>query len=368
MGEGRVLQLLGPSTGGIRRHVAALSDALEARGWEVQLAGPSATLAALEPRRARSVVVPIPAGLRPVEALEAVLAQQRAQQSVDLVHAHGYKAVWVASLARHHPPLVLTVHNALLPGQGGVGRAVLGALQRVAARRADAVIATSADLVAVRGRSGAGADEVRVIPPFGPRPVVAVDAAEARAQLGVAPYVPLVVGIGRLHRQKAWSTLVVAAATLRTTVPDVQVLIVGEGPERHDLEGEIAEAGLDQLVRLAGPVANSGDVLAAADVLAVPSAWESGPLVVAEAMALGRPVVATPVGFVPDLIDDGRTGRIVPIGDPPALAEALAAVLQDPVAAEALGAAGRRRVAEVLDPDRLVAEVEAVYRSVLRRR
>jgi glycosyltransferase involved in cell wall biosynthesis len=207
-----------------------------------------------------------------------------------------------------------------------------------------------------------------VIPPVGPRPVVTLGADDARARLGVEPDVPLVVGIGRLHRQKDWLTLVAAAGPLQARVPDVKVVIVGEGPERHELERQVVDGGLGRVVRLAGPVETAGDVLAAADVLAVTSVWDSGPLVVAEAMALARPVVATPVGFVPDLVDDGRTGRLVPIGDPAALADALADVLKDPVAAAALGVAGQRRVTEVLDPDRLVAEVEAVYRSVLHRR
>jgi glycosyltransferase involved in cell wall biosynthesis len=105
--------------------------------------------------------------------------------------------------------------------------------------------------------------------------------------------------------------------------------------------------------------------LAAADVVVVTSVWESGPLVVSEAMALGKPVVSTPVGFVLALIDDGETGRVVPIGDARATAAALAAVLGDRAAAARMGRAGQLRVAEVLSPGPLVADTIDVYRSTL---
>ena len=147
-------------------------------------------------------------------------------------------------------------------------------------------------------------------------------------------------------------------------------VIVGEGPDREDARAarRATPAWTGPSVRLAGPSANPADVLAAADVVVAPSVWESGPLVVAEARGLGRPVVATPLGFVPDLVIDGETGWIVPVGDAAALAKAIDDVLADPGAAGAVGEAGRRRVAEVLDPDRLIGEVEAVYRAALRRR
>ena len=109
--------------------------------------------------------------------------------------------------------------------------------------------------------------------------------------------------------------------------------------------------------------------LAAADVVAVPSLWESGPLVVAEALLLGRPVVSTPVGFVPELIDDGRAGGLlVPIGDAEAMASALTRVLADPEEGRRLGEQGRSRVGEQLDPDRLVDAVVARYEAAGARR
>ena len=110
-----------------------------------------------------------------------------------------------------------------------------------------------------------------------------------------------------------------------------------------ELTGLIRAKGLEAVVALAGPSDNAPDELAAADVVVIPSVWESGPLVLAEALTLMRPVVATPVGLVPECIREGESGRIVPIGDARALADAVAALLADPAAAARHGRGRPRR-------------------------
>jgi UDP-glucose:(heptosyl)LPS alpha-1,3-glucosyltransferase len=120
-------------------------------------------------------------------------------------------------------------------------------------------------------------------------------------------------------------------------------------------------------VHVVGPTPDAAGALAAADVVMVASVWESGPLIVTEAMELGRPVVATPVGFVPELVVDGRTGRIVAGGDAGALAAAVADLLLAPEHAAALGEAGRERVSGWLDRGAAVDAVVAVYEAVRRR-
>jgi glycosyltransferase involved in cell wall biosynthesis len=362
MGEGRVLQLLGPSTGGIRRHVAALRDGLVARGWEVVVAGPKGVLDDLG---GTDAVVGVPAGLDPVATVRAARELRPLLDGADLVHAHGWKAAGVvaaiAAVARQRPPLVLTVHNTALPGSGPLARAV----ERVLPGRADAVITTSVALgeaLSPRVRP----DRLHVILPVSTPVAPDRSVAEVRSGLGVPLGGPLVAGAGRLHRQKGWPTLLDAAARWRSSRPDIRVVLQGTGPMEGELRQRIGVLGLADTVELVARTDGVADLLAAADVVVVPSVWESGPLVAAEALALGRPVVATPVGFVPALIDDGVTGRIVPIGDAAALAAAVARVLDDPVTAQAMGRAGAARVAEVLDPDVLVDAVEAVYRATRR--
>lgn len=344
MSPGRVLQLLGPSTGGMRAHVMALRARLRTRGWTVTTAGPSGVLDGLD----HVVDVGTPLGL-----VRGWSALRRAAVGVDVVHAHGQKAGWLAAGARLRAPVVVTAHNVVLSDALFRRR-----LEAALPARVAEVIATSQ---AVAARLGTD----RIIPPFGPDPVVARSRHDVRAALGVGDEQPLVVTVARLHPQKGLDTLLDAVASIVAAVPGLAVAVIGEGPLAAELHRRRAVLNLETVVRLPGARPHAIDELAAADVVAIASVWESGPLVASEALALGRPLVSTPVGFVPDLVDDGHSARLVPVGDAPALAAAVRELLADPGAAAALGAAGQRRVAEHLDPDRLVDAIEATYASVL---
>lgn len=360
-GRGRVLLLLGPSAGGVRRVVAHLATGLAQRGWEVTTAGPAGVLAGLCHQDA---VVAVPDGARPGAARRARRQVAALSARADLVHAHGLKAGWLAASLRTRPPLVVTLHNVVLDRAGGPATPLLRGLERRLPSRVDRVVAVSAELA---GRVADAGGEAAVIPPVAERPSPRRGPGEVRADLGVTAGEPLVVSATRLHAQKDLGTLVRAAARLRSQVPGVRVVVCGEGPERAALAGLIEALGLGETVLLAGWRDHVADDLAAASVVALSSTWEGSPLAVAEAMYLGRPVVATAVGAVPELVEHGRTGLLVPPGDPGALAGALAELLGDPARAEAMGAAGRERVASRLDPERVLDDTEAVYREVLAR-
>jgi glycosyltransferase involved in cell wall biosynthesis len=362
---GRVLQLLGPSTGGIRRHVVELSRRLPDHGWTATIAGPAGVLG---DHGRLDHIVAVPSGPTPrlVSARRALRAAVAAT-GADVVHAHGLKAGWLATLAKLPVPVVVTVHNVVLDEAAGRSAGVLRALEVRLPARVAAVIAVSSG-IAERFAGLAGADRIRTIRPVGPAPEPRRPSDKVRTDLGVTPGSPLVVTVARLHPQKDLPTLVHAAAWLRDRVPGVRVVVVGEGPDRLALTELITRLHLEDTVLLAGPSDDAADELAAADVVAMCSRWESGPLVVAEALTLGRPVVATPVGFVPELIDDGVSGRLVPVGDADALAGALGdALTDDPAHAAAAAAAGRAAVERILGPDRLVGDVAHVYDEVTHR-
>jgi glycosyltransferase involved in cell wall biosynthesis len=335
-----VLQLLGPSTGGIRRHVAWLTQRLVERGWSVRTAGPAGVLDGLW---AQDAVVAVPRGRA---------ALSRAATDVDLVHAHGLKAGYLASTLRPHRPLVVTVHNVVLDEAAGRAAPVLRALEGWLPRRVDAVIAVSDE---IGRRFGAGPD-VHVIPPAGPAPVVVRGRDEVRRELGIGDGERLVVVVARLHPQKDLPTLFDAVAPLER----VRVVVFGEGPDAESLR-----ATAPSNVVLAGSRDSVADEIAAADAFVVSSRWESGPLVLVEAMTLGRPVVTTDVGFASTVVHDGDTGRLVPVGDVAALRAAITAVLADPDDAAAMGERGRLAVTRTFHSDALVDRIEAVYRSVL---
>ena len=355
MSGGRVLLLLGPSTGGIRAHVGALAEALEARGWEVGVAGPAGVLDGI---RALDHVVPVPAGIAPGPVVLGRRALRRAAPGYDLVHAHGLKAGWVAVLSALEVPLVVSVHNLVLDDVAGRTAPLLRVLEAGLIGRADATIAIS-DEVARRFTGVPGAARLTTVAPLGPAPVVRAAPADVRAELGVPPGGHLVVTAARLHPQKGLVDLVEAAGLLRSRVDGLRWVVLGEGPQRAQLEALVAARDLADVVVLPGSRPTVADELAAADVVAVTSRWESGPLVVLEALALGRPVVATSVGLVPDVVGPS-VGRVVPVGDPGAMADALAEVLAAPPSVRA-GLLGADRYG----PERLVPPVEAVYREVL---
>lgn len=344
--SGRVLQVLGPSTGGIRRVVGALDAGLRELGWDVRNAGPPGVLDGVCEQHA---------DVRWWDTR----ALRRLLDGVDVVHAHGLKVGWVLATMRRRPPLVVSVHNLVLDEAAGRLAPALRTMESALPRLADATIALS-DEVARRFSGLTGADRVRVIPPAALPPERSQTADEVRSAWGVGADERLLVSVARLHPQKGLATLLDAVERL----DHVRLLVVGAGPDEASLTTEIGRRRLP--VVLTGQLPSAADVLGAADAVVVPSVWESGPLVLVEAMLLGRPVVSTPVGFARDLVVDGETGRLVPVGDAASMADALRDVLADPDAARAMGEAGRRQAADRHSVPAMAAATAAVYRSVLR--
>lgn len=360
MAEGsaaRVLLLLGPSAGGIRRHVALLRDGLEDRGWAVTTAGPPGVLEDLG-----GVDHEIPVGWSPAVFPLAVRRLRAAASGVDLVHAHGLKAGALTVAARIRPR-VLTVHNVVLDESAGHFAPLLRRVERALPQAVEHTIPVSDEIA--RRLGIAHAPTTTVIVPAGPLPVQTRRRSEVRSALGIDDATPLVATAARLHPQKDLGTLLAAVATLHRHRPDVRVVIAGGGPSETELQDTRDRLGLAGVVDFLGPRSDVPDVLGAADVVALSSVWEGSPLVVAEAMLLGRPVVATAVGAVPEVVIDGETGRLVPPRDPDALAAALEAVLADPAAADAMARAGKAVADRRYSPSVLVDQVDAVYRRVL---
>jgi glycosyltransferase involved in cell wall biosynthesis len=258
---------------------------------------------------------------------------------------------------------VLTLHNVVLDDT----RRAAGALRLLEARIPrwmDRTIAVSTE-IADRFTGTPSADRMTVIAPAGPLPVPARDAATVRADLGVGD-APLVTTVARLSRQKDVPTLLAAAKLVLASRPEVRFVVVGGGPAEDEVRAAHARLGLDGAVQLLGQRPSAADELAAADVFALSSIWEGSPLSVAEALLLQRPVAVTAVGAVPEVVEDGVTGRLVPPRAPEALAGAILDLLADPDAARRMAEAGHARAVERFAPEALVAAVERSYREVMR--
>ncbi len=188
------------------------------------------------------------------------------------------------------------------------------------------------------------------------------DRAAARRALGLPPQALVLLAPARLHPQKRHADLLGALAQVdRDGGRDWLLLCAGEGELRSALEAQAAAAGLAERVRFLGRRQDLPRLYAAADLVVLASAIEGLPLALLEAQAAGRAVLATAVGGVPEAVDDGRTGLLVPAGDPAALAGGLRRLLDDAALREALGAAGPAWVRERFGIDRYARELEALY-------
>jgi glycosyltransferase involved in cell wall biosynthesis len=192
--------------------------------------------------------------------------------------------------------------------------------------------------------------------------------AAGRARLSIGA-VPLVMIAGHLSAVKGYPVFLRAAAAIRQEHPHCHFAALGgetiSDGYGADLRAEANALGLGGCMHFLGFRDDVPEVMAAADVIVLPSWSEGLPLAVLEAMACGKPVVATPVGGVARAVVDGVTGLLVPPGEPGRLAAAIGALLHDPAAAERMGTEGRRRVEERYSLDRFTRSVDALYAALL---
>lgn len=184
----------------------------------------------------------------------------------------------------------------------------------------------------------------------------------------IAPPLRRIVTVANLRREKAHEVLIDAAASLLPRYPDLQFRFVGGGARTRELTALVQSRGLADRILFLGHRDDVPAVLAESDVYVLPSRSEAFPNGVIEAMAAGLPVVATAVGGILELVDDGRTGVLVPPDDPAALARAIQRLLDDPARAAALAQAGRAAIAARFSFERMVGAFESMYLDELQRR
>jgi glycosyltransferase involved in cell wall biosynthesis len=184
---------------------------------------------------------------------------------------------------------------------------------------------------------------------------------DLRARLAGASKRPIILSVARLAEQKGQRFLITALQAL----PNATVVLAGEGPDRAQLERQAHDLGLQDRVIFLGQRADIPELLACCDVVVLPSLFEGLPLAALEAMAAGKPVVATRVGGTSEAIQDGQTGLLVPPADPGALAYAIGVVLSSPALARQLTAAAQSRVAQGFSAEVMTQQVSNLYDQVL---
>jgi glycosyltransferase involved in cell wall biosynthesis len=339
--------------GGSERHLLTLLPALAERGVDVRFLGLDDLSLAPDPFYERLSVpyerLSAPRDVDPLLAVRVGRTVRRAR--ADIVHTHLVHADVYGALAARR--LVSTKHNDD-PFRAGPFRFV----ERLLARRAARVIAITKALARFQiERVGISADKLAVIPygldhlpePWGENPPDDVR-ADARVLLAVS----------RLEQQKGVDIAVRALVHVREREPDAELVVLGEGPERPQVEALAGELGVP--VHLPGRVPDVAAWLRHAEVLVHPVRWEGFGLAVLEAMLAGLPVVASRVSSLPELVADGETGVLVPPDDPGALAVGIGAAL---AARARLGAAGVLRARECFSVARMADATLEVYEEVL---
>jgi glycosyltransferase involved in cell wall biosynthesis len=170
----------------------------------------------------------------------------------------------------------------------------------------------------------------------------------------------------RLVPLKGLVDLIRAVASLCPEFPALRLEIAGTGPQREDLEKEVERLGLTGRVHFLGWQPDLGPIFRSWDIFAIPSLEEGLPIAALEAMAAGLPVVATSVGGLPEAVEDGQTGYLIPPSDVTALTARLRLLIRNPNGRRAMGAAGRERARNDFSVDRMVREIAAIYDSLVR--
>ncbi len=382
MNPRRVALITEATAGGVRRHLATLALGLKECGMEVTVFAALRRDLAFgdDIRRFRQsgipvTVVPMVRALSPVGDSVALLALLRRIRPgmFDVVHTHSSKAGFLGRLVGRLRGVPVVVHSphlfAFSYERHSLRRALYRRLERIAAPWTTRYLCVCEQekTHGIEAELG-GPDHFCVIPNGIPDSYFEISSdrrEEGRVRLGAPPPTFLVGTAGRLTEQKGHRILLEAAARATAEVPQLRLVIAGEGPLRNSLEREICQRGLASVCALIGRVERWERWVPALDVFVLPSLWEGLPYALLEAMAAGLPVVATRTGGIEDVLEGGKAGWVVPPGNAGALADALVKLARDEALRKTLGQSARRRAWDCYRARTMVARHVACYERLL---
>jgi glycosyltransferase involved in cell wall biosynthesis len=283
---------------------------------------------------------------------------------VDVLHAHMFGSnVWACVIGKLARVPVIVCHEHMWSYGGSRLRSFID--RWLIARLSDAFVAVSEagrrSMIESEGIPEQDVVLLRNGAPSLPRGVP----GRVREELGIGPDQPVMTTVGILRSEKAHSVLVEAAAEIVKTVPDLRVLLIGDGVERENLEALIARLGLGGVVTLLGIRRDIADILESTDIAVCCSDFEGGPLSVMEYMSAELPIIATDVGGLPELVGP-ENGIRVPPRDPGALADAALALIGDPERRRRLGRAGAELRESEYGAAVYIERLEALYERLLK--
>lgn len=374
---GKVLHLI--DSGGLygaERMLLTLVAEQKRQGWEPMILSAGELHIDEKPieREARRLQLPVQRWrMKPGFNLRDSLAIIRWARSegYDLLHSHGYKfnvlmGLWPRGVRRL--PMVTTLHG-YIKAPLFTRSWLYEALDRLFLDRMSCIVLVAEAMVRQIPAFLQRSEKLAIIPnglDLSNLMAMSGQPLEPAISTKVADSAPLILGIGRLSREKGFDLLIPAFAQLRNAMPRARLIIVGEGKERAALEALVSEYKLTDAVDLPGYFQNVPALMARADLLCMPSRTEGLPITLLEAMAIGLPVMVTDVGEMATVLGQGQGGDILRETGPDALAAAMEGYLQDPERRAANVAWSRERVRTDYSGEVMAQHYIAAYEQVVR--
>jgi len=381
-----VLHVVRPAEGGMKNHIISLLENLDQSCYQTYLACPNCAewQSALFGSGVNLLDLPLKGEISPLPDFRCILklAGIIRQHKIHVVHTHGMKAGLVgraaANLGRYSlssgdtgrgrflPYTIVTVHNSVynyaIPGYQ---KQVIAFLQRRLVKNTHRFITVSQALkTEITAWEGIPEEAVQVI-----YNGISFEAFQkecspfVKLQLGLHPLQPVVGTVARLAPQKGVDVFVEAAFLVARIVDNVQFLVVGEGPLKNVLKNQAEKLGLNNRLVFAGHFPDITEIYPIIDVFAVPSLSEGLSITTMEAMAAKRPIVASAVGGIPELISHRHTGFLVPPGDHQALAHGILELLKRPKWAEKLACTAQKKAQSQFTVSQMVDRTQRLYQE-----
>ncbi|HBV96280.1 MAG: glycosyl transferase [Peptococcaceae bacterium BICA1-7] len=368
----RVLHVIGGGEfGGAERHILNLAAAMKKDMVEVFVcclfADPFVKVAREAGIRAHSIPMRHKMDFGIVTKLRDLIIEEK----IDIVHTHGVRANLVGRLSARMAgveTVVTTVHSLLAQDYPDLfSRLANNFIERASRGLTTHFIAVSGGLQKALVQQGIPERKITVIYNGLNPDLFRIEGAVGRwrQKAGFSPGVPLVAIVGRLHLVKGHRYFLKAAAEILKERADVHFLVVGCGPERDSLEEFTGKLGISDHVTFTGFISDVSELMPDLNLLIVPSLWEGFGLTALEAMAVGVPVVATSVGGLPEIVDHGTTGLLVPPADEAGLTRGITWMLDHPQEAVEMAAAAKEVVEQKFSASAMARKTEDLYRRLL---
>lgn len=368
----KILHVAATSTGGVGLNIILLSRYLKKDQFDISVAMAMGSPLDEEFIKEGVTIHPLHMSRKPHRLINLFGLYQLwrliGAEKFDIVHTHtsvGGFLGRIAARARGVPVVLWSIHGwAFHYPMGSISRIFWRTIERFLDFFTDHYVAVSRNMMEV-GIQGSITTPEKVSVIYHGIEVDAYDTPvnqnNLRKELGIGENIPLVGNIGRMEPQKAVDDFLKAAKFVKGTIQKVKFLIVGDGPLKHAMEKLSIELGIQDDVLFVGWKKNIKDYASIMDVVCMPSLWEALPFLLLEVMALRKPVVATRVGGIPEVVEDGKTGILVPPSKPEIMARAIIDIIANKRTAEEMGKAARQRVQHLFSVEKMIMHYERLY-------